>query len=437
MTPGARLQAAIDLLDAIDRGDTPADRIVARWGRASRFAGGGDRRAVRDLVYHAIRRRRQIEWWVERFGEAADGRMTLIVVLSLILGWDAATIAAAFGGGRYDPSPMTVTECHLLDFITGVALDDPAQPLDVRCNVPEWLLPRLAEAFGDETEAALAALARQAPTDLRVNTLKADRPAALKALAEDGIEAAETPHSPLGLRLAARRPLAASRAWRDGLVEVQDEGSQIVALIVDARPGQRVADYCAGAGGKALALAAAMANEGRIVACDTAASRLRRGRERLRRAGVAIAEERVLDAAADWRRANAGGFDRVLVDVPCSGSGAWRRNPDAKWRLTEEELTRLCGQQDRLLDEAAELVAVGGRLVYATCSVLRCENERAVGAFLARDPRFTIMPLATVWPAILPEILQDAPPAREGFLELTPHRHGTDAFFAAILERGR
>ncbi len=435
MTPGARLQAAIELLDEIARAPSPADVVIGRWARGHRYAGGGDRRAIRDLVYGKIRHRRQIEWWLERSGAALDSRSSLIAALILIEQWEPAAVAAAFDGGRYAPSPLSAAEHRLVESLAAGVLDDPAQPADVRANVPAWLMPRLQDALGDETSVALDALAREAPVDLRVNTLKATRTAAEEILAADGIEAAETPISPLGLRLAGRVPLAASRAWRDGLVDVQDEGSQIVALIADARPGQQIVDYCAGAGGKALALAASMNNEGRIVACDTAAARLRRGRERLRRAGVGIVEEHVIGADdTAWRVENAGRFERILVDAPCSGSGAWRRSPDAKWRLTETELVALCDLQDRLLDEAAELVAVDGRLIFATCSVLKCENEARIAAFLERDPRFVPMPVARVCADILP----GATVAVEGdVLKLAPHRHGTDGFFAAILERRR
>jgi 16S rRNA (cytosine967-C5)-methyltransferase len=434
MTPGARFQAAIELLDEIAHARSPADVVIGRWARGHRYAGGGDRRAIRDLVYGAIRHKRQVEWWVERCGATVNVRSVLIAVLCLIEHRDPAAVTAAFDGGRYAAAPLSDPECRLLEALAEGVLDDPAQPADVRANVPAWLMTRLEEAFGAETGPALDALAREAPVDLRVSTLKATRAEAAAVLAADGIEAAETLVSPLGLRLAGRVPLAASRAWRDGLVDLQDEGSQIVALIADARPGQQVVDYCAGAGGKALALAASMNNEGRIVACDTAASRLRRGRERLRRAGVGIVEEHVIgpDDAA-WRLENAGRFERVLVDAPCSGSGAWRRSPDAKWRLTETELVALCDLQDRLLDEAAGLVAVEGRLIFATCSVLKCENEARIAAFLERDARFALVPVER----ICAEILSGAPVAVDGVLKLAPHRQGTDGFFAAILERRR
>ncbi len=434
MTPGARLQAAIELLDEIARAQSPADVVIGRWARGHRYAGGGDRRAIRDLVYGVIRHRRQVDWWIGRSGATEDARSRLIVVLSLIEHQDPAAVAAAFDGSRYGAASLSDSEFRLLETIANGTLDDPAQPADVRANVPAWLMARLEEAFGVETGAALDALAREAPVDLRVNTLKATRAEAAGILAADGIEAAETPVSPLGLRLVGRVPLAASRAWREGLIDLQDEGSQIVALIADARPGQQVVDYCAGAGGKALALAASMNNEGRIVACDTAALRLRRGRERLRRAGVDIVVEHVIGADdAAWRLENEGQFDRVLVDAPCSGSGAWRRSPDAKWRLSETELVALCNLQDRLLDEAAGLVAMAGRLIFATCSVLKCENEARITAFLERDPRFTPVPVE----GICAEILPGAAVSAEGVLKLAPHRQGTDGFFAAILERRR
>ena len=205
MTPGARLQAAIELLDEIARAQSPADVVIGRWARGHRYAGGGDRRAIRDLVYGAIRHRRQVEWWVERSGAPVDSRSTLIVVLSLIECQDRAAVMGAFDGGRYSPAPLSDPEGRLLESLADATLDDPAQPADVRANVPAWLMARLEEAFGVETGAALDALAREAPVDLRVNTLKATRSEAAEILAADGIEAGETPVSPIGLRLAGRR----------------------------------------------------------------------------------------------------------------------------------------------------------------------------------------------------------------------------------------
>lgn len=432
MTPGARIQATVDLLQEIGHGAAPADEIVAHWARRNRFAGGGDRRAIRDLVFEEIRHRRQLDWWLDRAGAAPLPRLRVIAVLVLVQRWEVARIAAAFGGDRYAAPALSDAERQVVEALAAQPLDHPDQPRDVRLNYPGWLDPMLSASFGDAIEPEMAALSGEATVDLRVNTLKADRAAAERTLREGGIDAAPTPLSPIGLRLAGRVQLAQSKAWRDGLVELQDEGSQIAALLVGARPGETVLDLCAGGGGKALALAAAMENSGRIVACDVSAARLRQGRERFRRAGVSIVEECVLSSDEDpWIVANAGAFDRILVDAPCSGSGAWRRNPDARWRLTPDGLVGLQGQQDRLLASAATLVRPGGRIVYVTCSILREENEARVAAFLGRADRFRVLPVPSVWA----DSVGVGCPALEDYLKLTPYRHGTDGFFAGVLER--
>jgi 16S rRNA (cytosine967-C5)-methyltransferase len=300
-----------------------------------------------------------------------------------------------------------------------------AQPPDVRAEIPGWLYGDLAESLGTSLAAEAAALIAEAPVDLRVNLLKGDRVTAIAALAENGIAAAPTPISPIGLRLTGRVNVTGSRAFRDGLVELQDEGSQIVALLTDARPGMTVADLCAGAGGKTLALAAEMAGQGRLLALDVDARRLQRASPRLRRAGAGFVERRALDDTT-WRAAHAGTFDRVL------------RQPDARWRLTRDDLARYLSMQAEILDTATEFVRPGGRIVYATCSLLAAENARQVEAFLSRWPAFSVLPAATVWAETLaPRAPAPEPSPFAGpYLCLTPARHGCDGFFAAVLQRG-
>ena len=275
----------------------------------------------------------------------------------------------------------------------------------------------------------MAALAGAAPVDLRVNALKASRDSAQAALAEAGIAALPTPWSPLGLRLAAPVPLDTMAPFRDGLIEVQDEGSQLLALVAAAQPGETVIDLCAGAGGKALALAAAMGNEGRILACDVSAARLQRMVPRLRRSGATIIEARPGDARALLAEGAdpADLADLVFVDVPCSGTGVWRRAPEDRWRLTQERLDGLVADQRAILAAAASLVRPGGRLVYATCSLLAAENADIVDAFLATGPGFRRGDARAALPVR---------PAGDGpDLVLTPHRHGTDGVYAALLLR--
>ncbi len=435
MTPGARAQAAIDLLDLIaDRAAAarPADKVVSGYFRARRYAGAKDRNAIAGAVYGVLRRRAGLDWWIDRTGHGDGGRSRarMLAQLALIEGWNAPAIAAAFDGGRHRPSPLSERESHMVSALEGRAVDDPAQPRWVRGNYPEWQDAGLAEVFGDDLEVEMAALGGRAPVDLRVNGLKATRSEAAAALAAEGVTALPTPWSPVGLRLEGRWTLPALAAFRDGLVEVQDEGAQIVALLVGAGPGEAVLDFCAGAGGKTLALAAAMENKGRLVAADVSEARLRAMAPRLKRAGVTIVESRVLaDNGANGLAP--GGFDRVLVDAPCSGSGTWRRNPDAKWRLEPAELETRIAEQRQILARAAEFVRPRGRLVYATCSLLADENERQVARFLADRHDFRSVPLAEAWR----EAVGGACPAQGHELVLTPHCHGTDGFFAAVLER--
>jgi 16S rRNA (cytosine967-C5)-methyltransferase len=439
VTPGARLQAAIELLAAIHSASSPADRVAAAFFRARRYMGGSDRRAVVDRAYATLRRRAALDWWRARVAAdtsaepgAEDERARMIAGLALLDGWSADRIAGSFDGGQYRPAPLTPAKRRLARALEGKTLAHPDQPLAVKYEFPGWMEEELKAAFGAGLETEMAALMGEAATDLRVNTLKTTRAEALAALAAEGIEAKPTPLSPIGLRLAGRPALAALSSFKAGLIEVQDEGSQLVALLTDARPGQRVADFCAGAGGKTLALAAVMANKGRLVASDVLKGRVERSAVRLTRAGVHNVERRGLASERDpWVKRHRARFDRVLVDAPCSGSGTWRRNPDAKWRLAPADIEELIFLQRRILQSAARLVKPGGRLVYATCSLLPRENEAQVAWFLEDNPAFRARSAANVWQ----EVLGSPAPRPGSFLALTPAREGTDGFFLAVLER--
>jgi 16S rRNA (cytosine967-C5)-methyltransferase len=435
VTPAARIQAAIELIDFILASEAPADSTVAAYLRERRYIGSGDRRELVERSYAVLRRRAALGWWVRRAGEGLEptGRTLTIAALALLDGWDADRIAGSFDGGRYRPAPLAREERALARALEGGAIEHPEQPRAVRLEYPDWLEPKLAEAFSAGLEAEMAALLAEAPLDLRANLIKATRGQARAALAESGLEAEETPLSPWGLRLPGRVALGNVPAFQAGLVEVQDEGSQLVALLTEARPGSRVCDFCAGAGGKTLALAAMMGNKGQISACDVLPGRLERSAVRLRRAGVHNVERVPLEHERDpWVKKHKARFDRVLVDAPCTGIGAWRRNPDAKWRLAPERLAELTALQGRILDSAARLVKPGGRLVYATCSLLPEENEAQVQAFLAAHGDFSQLAVAELWAALLPGV----PAPTDGpALTLTPARHGTDGFFLAVLER--
>ena len=438
MTPAARIAAAIEILEQVDAAKAPADKTVTAYLRARRYIGAKDRRAIGQRVFGLLRAQARLDWWCARADlAAAQARHRVLAGLVLIDGECAEVASALFDGGLYSPSALEPGERAAIEGLAGQSLVHPEQPTWVRLECPEWLLPDFEAAFGTDAEAELESLLDEAPLDLRVNGLKGEREAARRALAGAGIESAPTPVSPLGLRVSGRRAVTATEAFQTGLVEVQDEGSQLLALLADARPGLAVCDLCAGAGGKTLALGAAMGGQGRLVAADVEPGRLAAAKPRLRRAGLSGVELHRLEAGEDpWLAAQAGGFDRVLVDAPCSGTGTWRRSPDARWRLAPSRLEALQATQDQLLRTAAALVALGGRLVYATCSLLPTENEARVAAFLAAQPGFAPLPVETVWA----EVLGAGPPvdaSHAGGLRLTPRRHGTDGFCLAILERAR
>ena len=427
MTPAARVQAAIELLDEIENGPAAADRTVAAFFKARRYAGAKDRGAITDLVYAVLRRQGELRWRLHR---PPDGRALVMAQLTLANGDPAAAPEALFTGERYAPAPLAAEERGLLDRLRSERDAEP--PAAARANIPDWLWPDLTRHFGADVEQECRALNARAPVDLRVNTLKTTREAVLKRLADDGIDAVPGTWSPLCVRLAGRPALAAHPLLRDGHVEPQDEGSQLVALLTAAERQQQVVDLCAGAGGKSLALAADMANTGQVYALDADRRRLQRLTPRLQRAGARNLQMRALRGLDDpWLTELQGRADRVLVDAPCSGTGAWRRRPEARWRFDRAALEADVGKQAALLDAAAALTRPGGRLIYATCSVLMRENEEQVAAFLARRPEFELMSAAEVWR----RTIGDNVPDDEDMIVLTPHRHGTDGFFVAIMSR--
>lgn len=439
MTPSARIAAAIDLTGALEAEcfapaarRRPADAVASDFFRARRFIGGGDRRAVSELGWVVVRQRLRLDWHLARVGMAPTPRLLVLVALLLVERQPKVAAEAGFDGSRYGPAALDAAERRAAAALAGRPLIDAAMPRHVRLNLPEWVMPAFDDRFGVAIDREAAALEAEAPLDLRANLLRTGRDAAAALLAAEGLPTLPTPFSPWGLRLPARRPVTGTAAYRDGLIEVQDEGSQLIALLADARPGMRVADYCAGAAGKTLAMAATMGNSGRITACDTSAPRLEGAAKRLRRAGVDNAERHLLAPGDRWAKRRAGSFDRVLVDAPCTGTGTWRRNPDARLRTRPEDLAELAAVQHDILARAAELVRQGGRLVYATCSLLAQENEEQMDRFLARDARFRPVPFDSLWAALRPDA---AAPCGGAWMRLSPAANGTDGFFCAVLER--
>ncbi|HEY4252960.1 MAG TPA: RsmB/NOP family class I SAM-dependent RNA methyltransferase [Roseomonas sp.] len=433
MTPAARLAAVAELIQAIEETPRrPADATANDFFRARRFIGGGDRRVVADTLWAIVRQRLRLDWHLQRAGAAPSARLLLAAHLALAEGRALAAIEEVFAGGRFALEPFDAKERRAVAAMIGKPLRDAAMPDSAALNIPAWALPLFQERFGAALPEEAAAMERAAPLDLRANLLRTTREAATIALAGEGVATQPTLYSPWGLRAEGRKPVTGTEAFKAGLIEVQDEGSQLIALLTDARPGMRVADYCAGAAGKTLAIAATMQNKGRITACDTSATRLEGAVKRLRRAGVDNAERHLLTAGDKWTKRRAGSFDRVLVDAPCTGSGTWRRNPDARLRTEPADLNELVNLQSEILNRAAELVRPGGRLVYATCSLFSAENEGQMDRFLERHPDFAPVPLLELWSELRPGV--DAPGAGP-WLATSPARHGTDGFFAAVLAR--
>jgi 16S rRNA (cytosine967-C5)-methyltransferase len=430
MRPGARLAAAMEVIGAIEREHRPASVALADWGRLHRFAGSGDRAAIGTLVFDVLRRRRSL---AAQMGSDTPRALVLGAAVRAF-GMTADDVAAATAEGQaHAPAPLSSEERAALE-----RGPDETAPVDVRADLPAWLLPAFSRAFGGRVEAEGRALAERAPVDLRMNTLKADRDKVLKALGRFGAE--PTPLSRQGVRISpptggARAPnVEADTAHGKGWFEVQDEGSQIAAALAGARPRQQVLDLCAGAGGKTLAMAAAMGNTGQIYAYDRQRQQMRPMFERLMRAGVRNVQ---VMQGGEREALNALGarFDVVLVDAPCTGSGTWRRRPDSKWRLKPEALAQRIAEQDAVLAEGAPLVKPGGRLVYVTCSVLPDENIDRVNAFLEANVAFVLLPIEEIWAATIGGAAPASADEQRGTLQLTPASHGTDGFFVAVMTR--
>jgi 16S rRNA (cytosine967-C5)-methyltransferase len=422
---GGRLSAAIEVLSTIEERHRPARLALKAWGDASRYAGSKDRAWVSGLVLDALRRRRSLAW---RMGEEAP-RAAILAALRFLWDWSVERIAEACADAPHGPGELTATEYQAFVAAKDVAKAPPA----VAGDYPDWLEGSLTRAFGESRVAEAQALAERAPVDLRVNTLKTDADRAAKALAP--LHAQASGVLPNAFRIAAPDPAERAGsvetipAFSKGWFEVQDLGSQIAAAAAGEVKGAQVLDLCAGGGGKTLALAAAMGNTGQIYAYDSEPRRLADTIRRADRAGVRNLQIRS-PVNPDPLAGLAGKMDLVFLDAPCTGSGAWRRHPDTKWRLTADALDRRTKDQDVVLDQGASFVKPGGRMVYVTCSVLPEEDEDRVEAFLARSTGFTLRPAIAD-----PQFSAYLTPA--GYLRLSPRSAATDGFFVAVLERAK
>jgi 16S rRNA (cytosine967-C5)-methyltransferase len=431
MTPAAKLAAAIEVFENLETERRPANDALKSWGMAHRFAGSGDRAGIAGLVYDALRRRAS-----SAFIMGSDSpRAILLGMLKRERGLDTDAIAKLADGAQYAPAALSDDERTRLD-VAEIA----GAPPYVAGDYPEWLEPHFIRVFGDARAAEGAALASRAPLDLRVNPLKADRDKVAGMLSD--LKPEPSHWSPWGLRVRlsadAKSPaIHAEPAFLKGMIEVQDEGSQLAALFSGAKPGEQVIDLCAGAGGKTLALAAMMANKGQIYATDDDKRRLAPIHERLARSGARNVQVRTPKSVGGEIDDLASRLDLVLIDAPCTGTGSWRRNPDAKWRMRPGALEQRQKEQVEILDRAVPLLKAGGRIAYITCSVLDDENGAQVRSFVSRHPEFSIQPPADVANALGERAFMFAKAARlseEGIL-MTPRTTETDGFFVSVLKR--
>lgn len=414
LTP-SRLGMVVDALSVVLPLQRPADAVLRSWFREHPQLGARDRALVADTVFATLRHLS----WLEHLAGGRGPRRLVLACLARIGGYNLRALQKALWPGE-------------AEWLGELRTREDTAPDAVRLSMPDWLWERLGSAFPDAERTALArSLLSTAPMDLRVNTLRARRDEVLATLHASDIEATATPLSPVGVRVKGKPALERHALLTGGLAEVQDEGSQIVALLVDARRHQMVVDFCAGAGGKTLALGATMRSEGRLYAFDTSEKRLANLKPRLRRSGLSNVHPQLIDSENDTRvKRLAGKIDRVLVDAPCSGNGTLRRNPDLKWRMSPEALTELAAKQTSILRAAARLPKPGGRIVYATCSLLPEENEAIVEAFLAEHAGWSLLDVGALLQAAQVPLDIVGP-----YLRMTPSQHHTDGFFAAVLAR--
>lgn len=427
MRPAAQLQATIELLDEIAETHYPADRIMAGYFKQRRYIGSKDKAAISENLYTVLRNRLSFEYILNSKDLGVHSRM----LVALLLKMDDGDLYNTFNGEKYSPKRLRPGQLERFDELDLNVIG--TAPLHVRLNVPEWVAPKLESALGDRFEAEMAATNQRAATDIRVNTLQSTVEQVEHALSSVGYVAHRTKLSPWGIRFESRVALFGLKAFKQGWFEIQDEGSQLLALLSDVKAGNKVVDFCAGAGGKTLALAAMMENKGSIYACDVHTKRLEQLSKRAKRAGVHNVRTHVLSSENDkWVKQHKGIADVVLIDAPCTGTGTWRRSPDSRWNLTQESLDNLVALQQSILQSAQRLVKPGGRLLYATCSLLEEENEQQVAKFLGENESFSAEDFELP-PSMLDN--SDQFQLKGHQLRTFPAMTGTDGFFVASLRK--
>lgn len=434
MTPSARVQASIELWDKIWSSGVPMDTICGDYFRVRRYIGSSDRKAVVERVYDMMRSYARTGWWLQKVRAADTPRTRAIASLALNDALPRPHISDLFSGSRHAPEVLDQAEMKLAEALAGHTLNHPEMPEDVLNECPRDMYGKIKAVFGPHFADEMTVMLEPASLDMRVNTIKAERESVKNGLVRHGIETTLTPFSPVGLRAAARVHLAETKLLQQGVIEIQDEGSQLIALLCNAKPGSQVLDACAGGGGKTLAIAAQMKGKGRIVAMDNSTARLLRGKPRYVRAGIHNVEARSLEdeKQVKWLKRQKESFDVVLVDAPCTSSGTWRRNPDLRWRRQGPTMEDIVTLQGQILDRFQKCVKPGGKLVYATCSLYREENEHQIEAFLVKHPDFKVVPIKSAWAEA--ELGGDCP-CEGPFMRLSPKQTGTDGFFAAVVQR--
>ena len=469
MKPSARLSACLDILQEMSGSRCPLDHFIMGYFKQRRYAGSKDRAAILDTVYAILRNQAKLDWWLFEKAHLSDfltlsadqagyktvlSRMRSLCFLVVRQGVPVPEIQALFCGDQFGPEPLNEIETSLLAALGQIRtlldlspykvadLTDPSQPEDVQGEYPAWLESSLQRSLGSSRLENMQLMQRESPVDLRVNILKANIDQVRQLFVDQAVVPVDMSFAPHGIRLSRKIALQAMPAFKQGWFEIQSESSQILTEIIQANPGEKIVDFCAGAGGKTLALAAQMQNKGRLYVLDIYSTRLANAQKRIKRAGIDTAQVKLLSSERDvWVKRHRGQFDSVLIDAPCSGSGTWGRNPDAKWRFMPENLVNLVETQRRILNSACRLVKPGGRLFYATCSLLSEENEDQLSWFMGQNQGFSPLNLrdqaASQLKTALIDENSDWPSDQDlsHWVRLSPLKTGTDGFFMSGFQR--
>jgi len=439
MRDAARIQTAIEILEKIKDSNIPMDNTMRDYLHHRRYIGSKDRKYIVELVYNTVRSTARLGWWLNHV-KLDDTPRSRVLAYIMLDGLSAHDVSIRFTVEKYCPDPLSDDEQAAVTKLEGGNLIHDDMPEAVQVECPDWAEDKLRPLFGDDFAAELNAMLEPAQMDLRVNILKLSRDQAQDSLAKDDVETTKTPYSPYGLRAVGKPYMSATKAFHKGFVEIQDEGSQLISYLCGVQPGMRVLDFCAGGGGKTLGLAAAMGGKGIIFAMDNNSRRLEKGRRRYKKADVHNIEVRSLEDEKNrkWLRRQKDAMDVVLVDAPCSSSGTWRRNPDLRWNWYGPNLEEIITLQAEILERVSDKVKIGGRLVYATCSLFAEENEQQIEKFLKDHPNYKILSVPDIWPKNEggnADGEASSCPVSTDFLRLTPKNHHTDGFFTAVLER--